>query len=207
MRIGAMTMALLAALLALAGPARAQFVEGTDYVRLAAPLEGTAPGAVQVTYFFDYGCPHCAEFRPMMARWRAALPDDVAVRSVPLMMSPPTAHLAKLHYAIQALELAPRAEQALFDGIHVMHFVPTEAAFPAYLAGFGVTPEAAAAALADPAIDTQLTEARALAQAAGIRSWPALVVGRYRVDGTTAGSRERMLPILDFLIAKVRSER
>lgn len=206
MRLGAMVMAVVAAMLALAAPAAAQYVEGTDYVRIDAPLPNAAPGTVQVTYFFDYACPHCFAFEPAFDAWRASAPADVRVEIVPLRLATASRHLARLHYV-----LAGRGQrvpsQPLFDLIHKAGVLPSEAGMPGFLAAQGVPMAEATALLADPAITEQVAAAEALAQRARVRAWPAVVVGPYRVDAATAGGVERMVPIMNFLIDRLRAKR
>jgi protein-disulfide isomerase len=40
---------------------------------------GPPDAAIQIVEFFDYGCPHCAEFAPVIKESIAAFPDDIVI--------------------------------------------------------------------------------------------------------------------------------
>ena len=62
------------AFLVLAPSARPSAVAGHDYMVLGVPQRQETNGKIEVIEFFSWGCPHCYEFYPMLARWMATLP-------------------------------------------------------------------------------------------------------------------------------------
>ena len=81
--------AMVAGLVFVAAPpgAAAQAVEGKQYSRIN-PVPVETGKKIEVIEFFSYGCPHCAEFEPVLMDWVKAQPADVAVRRVPVMFQP-----------------------------------------------------------------------------------------------------------------------
>jgi hypothetical protein len=71
-------------LLALSTSIQANIIAGHDYVGLGTPQRQETNGKIEVVEFFSWGCPHCYEFYPMLARWTARLPKDVSFKRVPV---------------------------------------------------------------------------------------------------------------------------
>ena len=51
------------------------------------PTEAPA-GKIEVTEFFFYTCPHCADMEPLLEKWAKTLPKDVSLRRVPVLFRP-----------------------------------------------------------------------------------------------------------------------
>ncbi|MCX8018183.1 MAG: thiol:disulfide interchange protein DsbA/DsbL, partial [Rhodocyclaceae bacterium] len=99
-------------------PAVAQpLVEGKHYTRLQMPQPTEAAGKVEVIEFFWYGCPHCADFEPLLKNWLKQLPADVAFRKVPAVFNPTWGEGARLYYTLEALGLVERLNDAVFDAM------------------------------------------------------------------------------------------
>ncbi len=95
---------------------------GQDYTLLepAQPIDN--PGKIEVTEFFSYGCPHCNEFAPLVARWEAKLPKDVVFKRVPVSFGRSQwFNLGKLYYALEATGDLAKLDMAVFHTIHEQH--------------------------------------------------------------------------------------
>ena len=68
---------LLGMMLMPAGTALAEFNEGIEYKRLAAPVATSDPKKVEVVELFWYGCPHCYHLEPDMKKWLKNKPANV----------------------------------------------------------------------------------------------------------------------------------
>jgi len=79
-RISGWFAAITLALLAMALPARAELVADRDYVAIVPAQISDNPAKIEVLEFFSYGCPHCADFHPLVSRWAEALPSDVVCK-------------------------------------------------------------------------------------------------------------------------------
>ena len=100
-------------------PAWAQ-TEGVDYRPLVPPQPSSSPpGKIEVIEFFSYGCPHCAEFYPLVSTWVATLPKDVVFRRVPVGFNRPAwINLQRTYFALQASGDLARLDGKLFQALH-----------------------------------------------------------------------------------------
>ena len=199
----------------LAAPGRAQNapVEGVHYVRLAQPAPAGAAGKIEVIEFFWYECPHCNAFEPALDAWARRQGDDIAFRRVPVWFrEEPFSAQQRLFYALEALGLVPTLHRKVFSAIHGEHTrLRTAEDIAAFALGNGVDPLKFMATYNSFAVQSKALQARQTAAAYKIDAVPAMgVQGRYYTNGTLAnatsgaGSNERMLAVVDALIAKVR---
>ena len=195
----------------LAAPAvRAQGgpVEGKNYVRLSAPLPVSAPpGKIEVVDFFWYGCPHCAAFEPELDAWVRRLPDDVAFVRVPVAFraEPFTTH-QRIFYALEALGLVDSLHRKVFYTIHVeRQALDKPAEIEAFMAKSGVDTAKFMEAFASFSTLAKIKRAKQLVDGYKIDGVPAIGIhGRYYTAGSLAGGNERMLPVTDFVVQKLR---
>jgi len=118
-RISGWFAAITLALLAMALPARAELVADRDYVAIVPAQISDNPAKIEVLEFFSYGCPHCADFHPLVSRWAEALPSDVVFKRVPVSFGRPQwASLARLYYALEASGDLAKLDGAVFRALH-----------------------------------------------------------------------------------------
>jgi thiol:disulfide interchange protein DsbA len=201
--------ALLMPALAFAREPAATLVPGVDYEEIPAaqPFE-PLDGKVEVVEVFGYWCHFCAQFQPIVDKWKRRLPADVRFTYVPATyrLDDP---FARAFYAAQGIKgLLARTHEAMFQAINTDITLPRNASIDevaAFYSGYGVAAPAFAAAMQTPAVDAKLRRARDYAVAVGLQGTPTLVVnGRYRVLGD---SYDDMLRIADQLIARERNAR
>jgi thiol:disulfide interchange protein DsbA len=189
----------------LQGPAP---VAGKDYVEIAGgtPLQ-PAPGKIEVAEVFGYTCPHCASFEPLLQAWKARQPADVNVVPVAAPFGGYWIPYAKAYYAAQALGLAEKTHQAMFNAIHVertlpVQPLPTREQIAAFYAKHGADAAQFASTMDSFAVNAQLKRAEQFLQRSGVDATPTLVVaGKYRVTGQ---GLEDNLRIAEHLIARER---
>jgi protein dithiol oxidoreductase (disulfide-forming) len=79
-------------------------------------------GKVEVVEFFSYGCPHCADFHPIVTKWAASLPKDATFIRVPVSFGRPQwGQLVRAYYAFEAMGELKRFDEPLFNAIHREH--------------------------------------------------------------------------------------
>ena len=189
-------------------------VEGVHYVRLAEPAPAGPPGKIEVIEFFWYECPHCNAFEPALEAWTKQQPEDVAFRRVPVWFrEEPFSAQQRLFYALDALGVLPTLHRKVFYAIHGEHVrMRTPEDFSAFALKNGIDPLKFIAAYNAFGVQSKALQARQLASAYKIDAVPAMgVQGRYYTNGTlantgssAAGSVDRMLGVVDMLIARVR---
>jgi thiol:disulfide interchange protein DsbA len=191
-------------LMLLSGSALAQmaFVEGTDYQSINPPVETTQPDKVVVTEVFWYGCPHCFRFEPFVERWAAALPDGVVFEQLPSSLNPRWTEHARAYYAFKMMGVLEQVHREFFDAIHLrrqrLNSLDTIAAF---VAEQGLDEKAFREHYFSFPVETQIRKDANREKRYGHRGVPAIVVnGKYLVSASLAGSNERMIEIMNFLV-------
>ncbi|MBU3739831.1 MAG: thiol:disulfide interchange protein DsbA/DsbL [Rhodoferax sp.] len=185
-------------------------VAGTDYQVLEqrAAVEA-APGRIEVVEFFWYSCPHCNAFEPRLNDWIGRLPKDVAMRRVPVAFRDDFVPQQRLHYALEAMGLLPRLHGLVFAAIHAEKLRLAKGDEIAdWVARQGVDKAKFVEQYNSFSVNTKATRATQLQNAYKVEGVPALgVAGRFYTDGSMAGSMDRALQVVDFLLAQVRAGR
>lgn len=183
--------------------AQMAFVEGIDYQVISPPVKTSLPDKVVVTEVFWYGCPHCFRFEPYVERWAASLPEGVVFEQVPSSLNPRWTEQARAYYSFQLMGALDQLHEAFFDAIHlkrqrlnsqdtIAEFVSErgfdEAEFREYYFSFPV--------------ETLLRKNGQKEKRYGHNGVPAVIVnGKYLVTASLAGSNERMIQIMNYLVA------
>lgn len=191
-----------------AAPPAADFDEGIEYQRIVPAQPTEDPAKVEVVEMFWYGCPHCYRFEPFVERWLAKAPKHVRFMRVAAPLNPSWVVHARAYYAAEALGVIDRIHKPLLDAIHKeRRRLNTEDALAAFFTEHGVDERDFRRAFHSFAVETKVRRARDLARRYGVNSVPAVVInGKYRTDGTLAGGYERLLQVIDFLVAKEWAE-
>lgn len=190
-------------------------VEGKDYVVVATgqPFE-PGDGKIEVVEVFNYVCPACAAFEPQFAPWAKSLPSDVRVVHVPALFGRMWDDYARAYYAAEALGVADRTHQPLYDEIHIKQTLKGEHgtdgidAIAAFYGRQGVDVAQFKSAASSFAVENKLARAKRYAQAEGIEGTPTMIIdGKYRITGPEGSTRADQLKIADKLIARERAAR
>lgn len=107
----------LVAVVSTTAQAQSRPTPGTEYrmINPAQPVSGTK---IEVIEFFNYGCPHCYEFEPLLKSWLARKPVDVEFRYVPAVFNQRMLPFANLFYAIEEMGLHDRLHMKIYAAIH-----------------------------------------------------------------------------------------
>ncbi len=181
----------------------ADFVAGKDY-EVIDQQETDSGDKVEVLEFFWYGCPHCNNFEPFVQKWRKTLSDNVAFKRVPAVFRPSWKVQARAYYALQALSKLEELHPKIFDAIHKERKrLDSMNKMADFVAAQGVDKEAFIKQYQSFSIDGKVRKANKLVKNYKITGVPTVAVnGKYKVDGRMAGSYDRMIKIMDYLIAK-----
>lgn len=184
--------------------AQQAFVQGSDYDVLAVAVKTTHPDKIVVTEVFWYGCPHCFNFEPHAENWSATLPEGVVFEQVPSLLNLRWTEHARAYYSFKLMGVLDEVHKAFFDAIHLkrqrMGDLETIAAF---VAAQGLDEQQFRNHFYSFEVETQIRKSIKKEQRYGHRGVPAVIVnGKYLVSSSKAGSNERMLQIMSFLVAK-----
>jgi thiol:disulfide interchange protein DsbA len=197
------------------------FVAGTNYFPVE-PAQPTSSGDKnEIVEVFSYACPACNAFQSTMQKVKAALPPNTDLVYLPASFRPdedwPT--FQRAFYAAQALGLVDKSHDAIFDAVwkddgtlrisdatthRPIKPMPTiENIGTFFAAKFGVKAEDFVATANSFAVNAKMKRADAQLKAYGVDSTPTLIVnGKYRFTATSAGSLDKVIPLIKFLIAK-----
>jgi len=213
--------ALAALCLAVAGPAQAQLVKGSNYELLEQPQPTESGKKIEVIEFFWYACPHCNHLEPPLAAWLKRKPADVELRRIPAVLSDSWLQLARTYYTIEAMGLVDKLHYPLYTAIHEQH-----AFDPRYLlrdpkplfdwvAAKGVDRQKFVDTYNSFAVTSRTNRAVDLTRNYDVPYTPALVVdGRYLIAPSMKGNSnpngstnyDKFFDNLDQLIAQVRNK-
>lgn len=191
---------------AAAGPVAAQSA-GREFAVLNQAQPTDEPGKVEVLEFFSYGCPHCADFNPLLAAWVARQAGDVVVKKVPVTFGRAAwANIAKLYYALEITGDQVRLEADIFRAIHQERVsLFDDKVMLEWVVKKGVDQKKFSDAYASFGVMSKVKRAEQMTQSYKISGVPTLVVeGKYQVGGREFGEA---LSIAEKLVVKARAEK
>jgi thiol:disulfide interchange protein DsbA len=184
----------------------AGFVEGKNYARIEPAQPAQTPGKIEVLEFFSYACPHCNAFEPVLEAWVKKLPPDVMFRRVPVPFLMSFDVLQPTYYTLETLGMVDAMQMKIFAAIHVdrqMLDKPEQVA--AVVAKNGGDSAKFMETYKSFSVATAVARAKKLTNDYKIQAVPEITVGgRFFVDGTMAGTNDRMPLVADALIERVR---
>ena len=185
---------------------------GTDYeiIKNGQPFE-PLNGKIEVVEVFNFVCPACASFEPLVANWKKTLGPDVRFTYVPAAFGGNWDQYVRSFYTAQTMGIAEKAHAPTYDAIHLEGKLKGErgedsdADLAAFYAQFGVQAKQFAANMKSFAVTGKFNKARQYIQTQQVTGTPTLMVnGKYRVLGDR--SWEQRLQIADVLIAHERAQ-
>jgi len=188
------------------GPATsAKFKEGTNYSKIV-PAQPTnaAPGKVEVTEVFWYGCGHCFALDPAIESWKAKGKQPyVDFVRVPAMWNEGTRLHARIFYTAEALGKLDELHTLIFREIHVNgNQLNTEDKIGAFFAQHGVSKEKFKETFSSFAVESKLQRADFLNKRFRVESVPTVVVnGKYSTDVGKAGGEPQLFSLIEELAA------
>ena len=187
------------------------FKAGRDYQVISHSQIIPQPGpkeVVEVKEFFNYACPACYHFDPILEKWLAEKPAYVKFERIPIIFQPSWRSLARAFYIAKMLGVEKQLTPAIFKAIHEEgQDLSNPKLQEAFFIKHGVSQqEFESMASFTPGIDAQLLRSDTLMREDQIMAAPTLVVdNRYKVDPSlVAGDPARFLQVVDYLIEKVR---
>jgi len=176
--------------------------EQVGYETLSPAQPTNNPAKVEVIEFFWYGCPHCYDFEPLLAKWVKSQPDSVEFIRQPAVFSSLWGKHAKAYFTAEALGVVDKVHADFFDAIQVKkQKLEDEDQLAKFFAAHGVDEAQFRSAYNSFLVDTKMRQAGAIAARYGITGVPAIVInGKYKTNGPLAGSHEKMIEVMDKLV-------
>jgi thiol:disulfide interchange protein DsbA len=182
------------------------FVAGKDYQEVPYPVPTRDESKIEVIELFWYGCGHCFKFEPMINAWAKTVADDVDFYQQPGDFGgwvPET----QLHYTMEALGVLEKGRDMVFNEYHVVrNKLRSDEKRIAFFKMLGVSAEDYTKAWESFSVKSKVNMAQSRTRSYRATGVPAMVVnGKYRIDTRSAGSFERMLRVVEFLVEKERA--
>jgi len=191
-----------------AGSAHAQLRQGQDFILLNPPQATDGGGKVEVIEFFSYACGHCFKLEPFLASWAKKLPPDVVFKRVPGVGSGAWSQLGLLFYSLEAMgKLDPLHEKA-FDAMHKENLnLANPKIREQWLAKQGVDAAQYNGVEKSFTVQSKLARATQLMGAYKVDGVPMVIVnGKYVTSTGHAGGPEKVIPVVEQLIAMARKD-
>ena len=177
------------------------------YVNIS-PAQPTQTGdKIEVVEVFWYGCPHCYDFEPYIEKWLETKADDVEFRRMPGVFRKSWIPHAKAYYTAEKLDVLDKIHHTLFDALHKYRKnINDKDSLEDFFEDQGIDDDKFSTIYESDEVDTKVKQAFVMGQRYKVMGTPAVIVnGKYMVSGTTAGSFDNALKIIDQLVAKERA--
>jgi protein dithiol oxidoreductase (disulfide-forming) len=183
---------------------KAEEKSSTGYEAVSPPQPTANSAKIEVIEFFWYGCPHCYSFEPTLTTWLKAKPENVEFIRIPAIFNEQWGKHAKAYFTAEALGVIDKIHTDFFDAIQEKkQELETEDQLAKFFAAHGVKEADFRETYNSFMIDAKMRQAPALAAKYGITGVPAIIVnGKYKTNGTLAGSQEKMIDVMNALIKK-----
>ncbi len=201
--------ALLSGVLLTAAAQEKQFVEGGHYELLSETQPVQTGDKIEVVELFWYQCPHCYRLEPFITRWRRNKPDNAEFVPVPAVLNERWAFDARMYYTLEALDLDRQLHAGVFKAIHETRLpLDTAKRFTDWAVENGADRQTLNAAFDSFAVETKVNFATVMSRKYGISGVPAIIVdGKYRTSVSLAGSHEKLLEVIDYLVSLAAEQR
>ena len=188
--------------------AQLAFNEGIDYKLINPAVKTSNADKVVVTELFWYGCPHCFRFEPYVERWSASLPDSVVFEQIPSIINSRWADHARTFYSLKLMNKQEELHSKIFDAIHIKRQrIDGLDSIATFVAAQGVDEAKFRETFNSFSVDALLRKNFAKEKKYGHNGVPAVVVnGKYLTSGSMAGSNERLIQVINFLVSKELSQ-
>ncbi len=180
---------------------------GDGYVRITPTQPTQTAGKIEVLEVFWYACPHCFDFEPYISKWLATKPDDVAFRRMPGIFRESWIPHAKAYYTAEKLGVLDTIHTALFDAIHKRKKkIHGDDAIKKFFVQHGVDRAEFMKIYESGEVERKVKQAYVMGQRYKLMGVPAVIVnGKYMISGSTAGSFENVLKVINQLVDKERA--
>jgi protein dithiol oxidoreductase (disulfide-forming) len=184
---------------------------GSDYeiIKGGQPFE-PLDGKIEVVEVFNFVCPACAAFQPLVVSWEKTKPSDVRFTYVPAAFGPKWDPYVRAFYAAQTLGIEEKSHNQIYNAIHIDNKLKGERGddsddeIAAVYAQFGVEAKQFAGNMKSFAVSGKFNKAKQYIIQQQVNSTPTVMVnGKYRVLGRDFDDRFR---VLNAIIAHERAQ-
>ena len=180
------------------------YTEKEHYTGLKEAQATQSGKKIEVLEFFWYGCPHCYQFEPTVAKWKKSIADNVHFIRVPAPLNPSWMPHTKAYYALQVMGKGEQYHNALFKAMHVdKKRLYDMASITEFLVSQGVDEKEFTANVSSFAVEMRARQAMLLSKGYHLTGVPMMAVnGKYTISAKQAGGYQQMMDIVNHLVNK-----
>ncbi|KVT57795.1 thiol:disulfide interchange protein [Burkholderia ubonensis] len=181
-------------------------VAGKDYDVLRAQQNAPArAGKVDVTEFFWYGCPHCAQFEPELEAWVKQEGSKIALTRVPVAMNSALTPHSRMYYALASLGDAERLMPIVFKAVGEGQTLLTPQSQADFLTQYGIDKNQYLQVYNSMRVQADVSHAAPLIRDARIAGVPTIVVnGQDETGPGYTNSLSGTIPVLTYLVDQAK---
>ncbi len=185
------------------------FIEGGHYELLDQVQPVQTGDKIEVVEMFWYRCPHCFQLEPFMVDWLKTIPENAQLVRTPAILSQQWEFHARAYYTFDALGVVDKLHDKFYSAIHVQRLdIDSADELADWAAENGIDRQSVIDAFNSFAVASKFNFANVMSRKYGISGVPAIIVdGRYRTSVSQAGSPEKLIKVINFLIEKAAQTR
>lgn len=189
------------------------FEEGKDYTVIS--TEKFSDGPVVIHDFFSYTCPHCLYFSPRMRAYAEKIKGRTDIRFVriPVAWDASLEVFSSVYFAFEALGRLEDLHSAFWEWVQYENhawgtFERVKSDIAEWTKSHGIETKQWERLTKSDAVLQKVREANSVWRAYGIEATPCVgVSGKFVTAPYMAGSRQRAIEVLDFLVQQVLLDR
>ena len=181
---------------------------GQQYQVLKVPQPTESGNKIEVIDFFQYSCPHCFHFLPMLRDWKQKLAPDVAYRYMPVVFDDRLIPHAKICFALIGLGKIEDMHAKVFNAIHVdrKRLLDTNE-IADFMAANGIDRQKWLDMYNSFGVASQVSRSKQIWTAYEVDGTPSLGCdGKYLTSPAMVQSEVQCLEVMNFLIDKSRAD-
>ncbi len=180
------------------------FIEGGHYELLDEVQPVQTGEKIEVAELFWYRCPHCFRLEPFIVAWAKNIPENAQYVAIPAVLTKKWEFDARAFYTFDALGLVDELHGKYFLAIHAENRkINTVEKLADWAAENGVERQSIIDTFSSFAVENKLNFANVMTRKYGIAGVPSIIVdGRYRTTVTLAGSHQKLIEVINYLIQK-----
>lgn len=194
-----------------AGVPSAHALEAGKEYSVLTPTQPTSvkKGQIEVLEFFWYNCPHCFHLESDFNNWSKKQSKNVVVKRIPAMLNENWGALTRVYYALEAIGMANKLHNEVFNAIHVqgMNLTPPETFFD-WAVTKGIDRKKISSAYNSFAVNTKVMRAQQLTRDYKLTGVPAIAInGKFVTSAYMAGGQPELFTVVDALIAQEKKHK
>jgi thiol:disulfide interchange protein DsbA len=193
---------------------------GYEYQKISRPQQTDSGNKIEVIEFFAYYCPHCNALEPLLEQWLKKQGDNIVFRRIHVGGNEDLQFMQRLYFTLEAMGKVDDYHMKAFQAFHIdKNHLSNINDISNFVAKVGLDKQKFFDVYNSFSVQSKAQRATQMVSSYGIEGWPTFAVdGRYLTSPSMSVSRAAQrateqeqnvegLKMLDWMIAKVKSEK